>query len=72
MRQGKCHKCSKWIDLEGVKDVESKVKELFWWKHAAACHKQSTIVGESGIWEDDNVYRRLLEIPQVSTDPSQG
>ncbi|KAF5333650.1 hypothetical protein D9611_002232 [Ephemerocybe angulata] len=30
MRQGKCHKCSKWIDLEGVKDVESKVKELFW------------------------------------------
>ena len=25
MTQGKCHKCQKWIALEGVKDVEAKV-----------------------------------------------
>lgn len=25
IRQGKCHKCSQWIAVEGIKDMESKV-----------------------------------------------
>lgn len=28
--------CSKWVPLEGVKNSEVKVPELFWWKHAKA------------------------------------
>ncbi|KAH8105452.1 hypothetical protein BXZ70DRAFT_527243 [Cristinia sonorae] len=31
MRQGKCHKCKKWVPMEGIKDVEAKVKEIFWY-----------------------------------------
>ncbi|KAJ2933456.1 hypothetical protein H1R20_g3610, partial [Candolleomyces eurysporus] len=81
IRQGKCHKCSKWVAVEGVKDIECKVrsppshfyhtltlppgikvKELHWWKHAASCHSQSTITGEEGVWEEDQVYKRLVEL----------
>ena len=28
---GKCHKCQKWIPVEGPKEVETKVKEIFWY-----------------------------------------
>lgn len=28
--EGKCHVCRKWVPLEGVKDVEVLVKELYW------------------------------------------
>ena len=28
--EGKCHKCKKWVPVEGIKDVPSKVKEIFW------------------------------------------
>ncbi|KZT67549.1 hypothetical protein DAEQUDRAFT_728984 [Daedalea quercina L-15889] len=30
MMQGKCHKCKKWVAVEGVKDVPTKVKEIYW------------------------------------------
>ena len=30
MMEGLCHQCKKWVAVEGVKDVEVKVKELFW------------------------------------------
>ncbi|KIK71316.1 hypothetical protein GYMLUDRAFT_90294, partial [Collybiopsis luxurians FD-317 M1] len=59
MKEGKCHKCTKWIPVEGIKDVEVKVKELFWWKHAAACHACTTIEGEADIFEMDEVYTKL-------------
>ncbi|KAJ4476704.1 hypothetical protein J3R30DRAFT_324027 [Lentinula aciculospora] len=59
MKEGKCHKCMKWVPVEGIKDVEVKVKELFWWKHAAACHSSITIEGESDVFEDDEVYVKL-------------
>lgn len=29
------------IDLETAKDVDVKVQELIWWKHAQNCHKKS-------------------------------
>jgi chloramphenicol O-acetyltransferase len=31
IQEGKCHQCRKWIPMEGVKDVEVKVKEIFWY-----------------------------------------
>ncbi|KAJ3914983.1 hypothetical protein F5877DRAFT_49419, partial [Lentinula edodes] len=59
MKEGMCHKCMKWVAVEGIKDVEVKVKELFWWKHAATCHSSTTIEGETDIFEDDEVYAKL-------------
>ncbi|KAF8521137.1 hypothetical protein JB92DRAFT_2708016, partial [Gautieria morchelliformis] len=59
LMQGKCHKCHKWAAIEGVKTGEVKVKELFWWKHAATCHKSSTIAGEGNVHCRDEVFRRL-------------
>ena len=29
-----------------------QVKEIFWWKHAAACHQGSTILGEGDVFVD--------------------
>jgi hypothetical protein len=27
IQQGKCHKCAKWVAVEGIKDMESKVRD---------------------------------------------
>lgn len=27
--QGKCHKCHKWVNVEGIKDVPTKVRDMF-------------------------------------------
>ncbi|KAI0739479.1 hypothetical protein C8Q80DRAFT_1198985 [Daedaleopsis nitida] len=59
--EGRCHKCKKWVPVEGVKDVPTKVNEIFWWKHAAACHQGSTIVGECDVFVEDAVYAALAE-----------
>ncbi|KAF8511567.1 hypothetical protein BU17DRAFT_54569, partial [Hysterangium stoloniferum] len=59
--QGKCHHCDQWIALEGCKVGELKVKELFWWKHAASCHKESRLQGETDFFLEDDAYKRLLE-----------
>ncbi|TCD62287.1 mitochondrial 37S ribosomal protein rsm10 [Steccherinum ochraceum] len=60
MRQGKCHRCNKWVDIEGKKDVDTKVAEIFWWKHAHSCHKGSTIAGETDIFIQDEVLDAAL------------
>ncbi|KAK7681982.1 hypothetical protein QCA50_014945 [Cerrena zonata] len=54
--KGKCHKCQKWLPVEGPKEVETKVKEIFWWKHAASCHDGSTINGERDVFVEDEFY----------------
>ncbi|KIM87808.1 hypothetical protein PILCRDRAFT_814524 [Piloderma croceum F 1598] len=46
MMEGRCHKCVMWVDIEGVKVGDAKVKEIYWWKHAAKCHQGSNIPGE--------------------------
>ncbi|ETW76436.1 hypothetical protein HETIRDRAFT_244264, partial [Heterobasidion irregulare TC 32-1] len=56
LREARCHRCRQWVAVEGVKDVEPKVKEIYWWKHAAACHHGSTIDGESDVFVHDDVY----------------
>ncbi|KAI0258247.1 hypothetical protein BC834DRAFT_103416 [Gloeopeniophorella convolvens] len=30
MLEGRCHRCKRWVAVQGVKDAEAKVKELFW------------------------------------------
>ncbi|KAG2127602.1 uncharacterized protein EDB93DRAFT_201986 [Suillus bovinus] len=57
--EGKCHKCKKWVPVESIKDCEVKVKELFWWKHAATCHRGSQVPGDDDFYEHDDVLRRL-------------
>ncbi|KAH8993753.1 hypothetical protein EDB92DRAFT_1796139 [Lactarius akahatsu] len=53
MLEGRCHRCARWVPVQGVKDADAKVKELFWWKHAATCHGASTIPGERNIFISD-------------------
>jgi len=31
IQQGHCHKCSKWVAVEGVKAGEVKVPEIYWY-----------------------------------------
>ncbi|KAJ7629357.1 hypothetical protein DFH06DRAFT_1225475 [Mycena polygramma] len=62
VQQGKCHKCLRWVVLETVKDVEVKVPELIWWKHAVACHFGSVVAGEGDVFEEDEVYEVLKRI----------
>ncbi|KAJ7226249.1 hypothetical protein B0H12DRAFT_1030547 [Mycena haematopus] len=59
IKEGKCHKCLCWVAIETVKDVEVKVPELFWWKHAVSCHLGSVLVGEGDVFEEDEVYKVL-------------
>ncbi|KAJ6510387.1 hypothetical protein C8R45DRAFT_387482 [Mycena sanguinolenta] len=60
MKQGKCHKCLCWVDIETVKNVEVKVPEMFWWKHVASCHAGSVLAGEEeDVFEEDEVYGAL-------------
>ncbi|KAI4526710.1 hypothetical protein K525DRAFT_258552 [Schizophyllum commune Loenen D] len=66
MMEGLCHQCKKWVAVEGVKDVEVKVKELFWWKHAATCHHGKHIDGDRDFWEDDEVHRKLTAMDACS------
>ncbi|KAG6333989.1 hypothetical protein ID866_5094 [Astraeus odoratus] len=39
-----------------------KVKELYWWKHAAACHKGTHIEGDDDFFEDDDIHRKIREL----------
>ncbi|KIY44707.1 hypothetical protein FISHEDRAFT_20331, partial [Fistulina hepatica ATCC 64428] len=57
--EGLCHKCQKWIPVEGIKAVDVKVREIYWWKHAISCHQGSQIDGEAGHMEPDSVYSQL-------------
>ncbi|KAK7027327.1 hypothetical protein VNI00_015290 [Paramarasmius palmivorus] len=67
IKEGKCHQCQKWIPVEGVKDMEVKVKEIFWWKHAATCHRSqasrtdSPAEARDDLFEKDEVFTRLKE-----------
>jgi len=69
--QGKCHKCERWVPVEGIKDVEVKVKEIFWWKHAAACHKGGNIVGERDIFVEDELYKDAVEAEAAGASASE-
>ncbi|TDL26719.1 hypothetical protein BD410DRAFT_715454, partial [Rickenella mellea] len=65
MLEGMCHKCQNWIPLEGVKCVEAKLKEIYWWKHAAACHKGSTLEGETDAHIEDELALSVMDIAGI-------
>ena len=46
--------------MEGIKDVEAKVREIFWWKHAAGCHQGDTLDGEADVFVEDEVWRAVV------------
>ncbi|KAL1943758.1 hypothetical protein VTO73DRAFT_4203 [Trametes versicolor] len=62
LMEGKCHKCKKWVAVEGIKDVPTKVREIFWWKHAATCHQGSTIEGECDVFVEDEVFEVVASL----------
>ncbi|EJT98145.1 hypothetical protein DACRYDRAFT_18225 [Dacryopinax primogenitus] len=62
MREGRCHRCKKWIPLDGVRSGDVKVREIFWWKHAAKCHGEEDPVEDTHpLFEDAlfHAYRSL-------------
>ncbi|TFK71388.1 hypothetical protein BDN72DRAFT_958069 [Pluteus cervinus] len=61
IKEGKCHKCTRWVAIEGVKDVQSKIKELYWWKHATSCHQGTTFLSQDEVFESDDVYEQLQQ-----------
>ncbi|CAK5263616.1 unnamed protein product, partial [Mycena citricolor] len=61
IQEAKCHKCNKWIVVQTIKDIPVKVPELFWWKHAVGCHNGSALPGEKDYFENDAVYRVLVD-----------
>ncbi|KAG6851978.1 hypothetical protein C0991_004437 [Blastosporella zonata] len=62
IQEAHCHKCKRWIPVEGVKDVEAKVKELYWWKHAAICHGASSLDELNDVFEQDAVYAVVSQL----------
>ncbi|KAG1750639.1 uncharacterized protein EDB91DRAFT_1046091 [Suillus paluster] len=60
--EGRCHKCKKWVPVESIKDCAVKVKELFWWKHAATCHQGSQVPGDDDFYEQDDISCCLEEL----------
>ncbi|KAI0695669.1 hypothetical protein C8T65DRAFT_664881 [Cerioporus squamosus] len=70
--EGKCHKCKKWVPVEGIKDVPSKVKEIFWWKHAATCHQGSRIDGECDVFVEDEVFRAVVAAQETGDEDAEG
>ncbi|KAH0578331.1 hypothetical protein H2248_003950 [Termitomyces sp. 'cryptogamus'] len=60
--EAKCHKCTRWVPVEGIKDVQPKVKELFWWKHAATCHGTSPLDTPLDIYEHDAIYAVVSQL----------
>ena len=69
--EGKCHKCKKWVAVEGVKDVEAKVREIFWWKHAAGCHQGDVLEGECDVFVEDAVWAVVAGVGSGMQDESE-
>ncbi|PWN50572.1 hypothetical protein IE53DRAFT_88621 [Violaceomyces palustris] len=58
--QGKCHVCRKFVDIEGPKLGYVKIPEIYWWKHAQACHKYSSPPKGTGVvFVEDALYLRV-------------
>ncbi|GAA5866139.1 hypothetical protein JCM3774_004095 [Rhodotorula dairenensis] len=61
MVEGLCHKCDAWVPLQSVKNVESIIPELIWWKHAKKCHGESIIAGEGNHHLLDDYHALVLQ-----------
>ncbi|KAH7107930.1 hypothetical protein BKA62DRAFT_1098 [Auriculariales sp. MPI-PUGE-AT-0066] len=68
--EGKCHECEKFIPLESMKIGDVKVREIYWWKHAAKCH-QGAIEGECDIYYEDEILARVKAWEKVKKAQAQ-
>ncbi|TKY84612.1 hypothetical protein EX895_006514 [Sporisorium graminicola] len=64
--QGLCHCCGKYIDMQGPKDTEIKVPEIYWWKHAQVCHRKGTTPeGVGGYFVEDTWFERVCGVLEL-------
>lgn len=64
--QGHCHSCKKWIDMQGPKDTDVKVAEIYWWKHAQACHRKSRLPdGIAGWFVENKAFERVCAVLEL-------
>ncbi|CAE6449962.1 unnamed protein product, partial [Rhizoctonia solani] len=61
IEEGQCHVCKKWVPVESVVPKDVKVPEMYWWKHAAACHGTSQLTGDENPYIEDVVYLKLRQ-----------
>ncbi|KAJ2872820.1 hypothetical protein GGH93_003719 [Coemansia aciculifera] len=40
-KQGRCHICYEWVDIDSSRKVHVNVPEIYWWKHIQACIKRT-------------------------------
>ncbi|GAC73058.1 predicted esterase [Moesziomyces antarcticus T-34] len=58
--QGHCHGCELWIDMQGPKQTDLKVAEIYWWKHAQSCHRKAcTPDGIAGYFVENQWFHRV-------------
>ncbi|KAG5716820.1 hypothetical protein E4T56_gene17854 [Termitomyces sp. T112] len=69
--EAKCHKCTRWVPVEGIKDVQPKVHPFLSfsspltsprWKHAATCHGTSPLDTPLDIYEHDAIYAVVSQL----------
>ncbi|CDR98562.1 hypothetical protein [Sporisorium scitamineum] len=64
--QGLCHCCHKYIDMQGPKGTEIRVPEIYWWKHAQACHRKGkTPEGVGGYFVEDTWFERVCTVLEL-------
>ncbi|GAO49809.1 hypothetical protein G7K_3948-t2 [Saitoella complicata NRRL Y-17804] len=70
MLEGRCHQCKKWIRVQGIKDTDVKVPEIYWWKHAQKCHK-TTVEGQGEeFWCYRNQFSQYVGLSRLTNDDS--
>ncbi|CAE6389143.1 unnamed protein product [Rhizoctonia solani] len=55
-------------ERETIEEGQCHVPEMYWWKHAAACHGTSQLAGDKDPYIEDAVYRKLREYEALDRD----
>lgn len=64
--QGLCHSCHKYIDMQGPKDTDVKVAEIYWWKHAQVCHRNAKVPqGIGGYFVENYWWERVCAVLEM-------
>ncbi|OMH83586.1 Meiotic expression up-regulated protein 26 [Zancudomyces culisetae] len=54
-KQGLCHNCLLWVNLESNRNVPIKVPKIFWWRHTQKCHNpRPPNTNSPNVFERDN------------------
>ncbi|GAA95428.1 uncharacterized protein L969DRAFT_300751 [Mixia osmundae IAM 14324] len=69
MKEGLCHECNQWVAVQGIKDGDAKVAELWWWRHAKQCH-HTRVDGEGDDYLQDALFD-LLSAPSGNREGRQ-